>query len=208
MSKFDVNSYFSNSYFVRKNPFSIRLQQQRIRLSSILELIRETAIIECSSPIEIAALALQLLANEVDNRNVAKVTKEIISSGGFSGQSLYYVPVDKALFLLDLLEIGRRKYTQLRQTLLPENVNFPSHSKVVDLRNVLTLRNSIQLYPNPQQPIGVHTPYFVQVYQTLERILTTLNPLTDDEFPLTFRIADGLDGSGCHSIYNHSNSNK
>ena len=113
---------------VRKNLFSILLQQQRIRLSSILELIRETAIIECPSPIEIAALALQLLANEVDNRNIAKVAKEIISSGGFSGQSLNYVPVDKASFLLDLLEIGRRKYTQLRQTILPENVNFPSHS--------------------------------------------------------------------------------
>ena len=125
---------------VRKNLFSIRLQQQRIRLSSILELIRETVIIECSSPIEIAAPVLQLLANEVDNRNIAKVAKEIISSSGFSGQSLNYVPVDKALFLLDLLEIGRRKYTQLRKTLLPENVNFPSHSKVVDLRNVLTIK--------------------------------------------------------------------
>ena len=109
---------------VWKNLFSIRLQQQHIRLSFILELIRETTIIECSSPIEIAALALLLLAKEVDNRNIAKVAKEIISSGGFSGQILNYVPVDKALLLLDLLEISRRKYTQLRQTYLPENVNF------------------------------------------------------------------------------------
>ena len=192
---------------IRKNLFSIRLQQQRVRLSSILELIRETAIIEGYSPIEIAALALQLLANEVDNRKVAKVAKEIISSGGFSGLSLIYVPVEKALFLLDLLEIGGRKYTQLRQTLLPENIHFPPHSKVMDLRNVLVSRNLIQLYPNPQQPIGVHTPYSVQVHQTLERILTTLNPLNNEEFPLTFRIADGLDGSGCNNIYNHSNSN-
>ena len=118
-----------------------------------------------------------------------------------------YVPVDKALFLLDLLEIGRRKYTHLRQTLLPENISFPSYSKVVDLRNFLTSSNSMQLYPNPHQPIGVQTPYFVQVQQTLEIILTTMNPLDDEEFPLTFRIADGLDGSGCHTIYNQNNTN-
>ena len=89
---------------VRKNLFSIRLQQQRVRLSSILEMIGETAINEDSSPIEIAALALQHLANEVDNRKVAKVAKEIISSSGFSGLSLNYVPVEKALFFLIYLK--------------------------------------------------------------------------------------------------------
>ena len=94
--------------------------------------------IEGSTPVEIAALALQLLVNEDDNRQFAKVVKEIISSGGFSGINLEYVPVDKALFLLDLLEIGRRKCTHLRQTLLPENISFPSYSKVADLRNLLT----------------------------------------------------------------------
>ena len=36
------------------------------------------------------------------------------------------LPVDKALFLIDMLEMGRRKYTQLRQTLLTENINFIS----------------------------------------------------------------------------------
>ena len=28
-----------------------------------------------------------------------------------------------------------------------------------------------------------------------------------DEFPLTFQIADGLDGSGCHTIYDQQNTN-
>ena len=162
---------------VRKNLFSVRLQQQRIRLSSILEQIREIAGFEGSTSVEIAALVLQLLVNEEDNRKIAKVAKDIIKGGGFTGRYTNYVSVDKALFLLDLLEIGRRKYTQLRQTLLPENISFPSHSRVVELRDVLVSRISIQLYPSPQQPIGVHTPYFIQVTQTLERILTTLNPL-------------------------------
>ena len=77
--------------------------------------MRETSIIEGSTPVEIAALVLQLFANESDNRKTAKIAKEIISSGGFSGINLSFVPVDKALFLLDMLEMGRRKYTQLRQ---------------------------------------------------------------------------------------------
>ena len=194
---------------VKKNLFSLQLQQQRIRLSSILEQIRETAIMEGSTPLEIAALVLQLLANECDNRKIAKLAKEVISSGGFSGITLSYVPVDKAIFLLDMLEMGRRKYAQLRQTLLAENIHSPSHSKVLDLRNVLVSSDLIQLYPNPHQPIGVQTPYYLQVQQTLERILTTLSPLDPEEFPLQFRIADGLDGSGCHTIYNqlHTNTN-
>ena len=178
---------------VRKNLFSLQLQQQRLRLSFLLEQVRETSTIEGSTPVEIAALVLQLLANESDNRKTAKIAKEIISSGGFSGINLSYVPVDKALFLLDMLEMRRRKYTQLRQTLLTENIHFPSHSKVIDLRNILISRESIQLYPNPHQPIGVQTPYYLQVQQTLERILTTLSPLNIEEFPLKFRIADGLD---------------
>ena len=67
----------------KKNLFSLRLAQ-RIRLSSLLEQMRETVTIEGSTPVEIAALALQLWASEDDNRKIAKVAKEIISSGGFS----------------------------------------------------------------------------------------------------------------------------
>ena len=140
------------------------------------------SIIEGYTPVEIAALVLQPLANESDNRKTAKirVTKEIISSGGFSGIDLSYVPVDKALFSLDMLEMGRRKYTQLRQTLATENIHFPSHSKVIDLRIILISGESIQLYPNPHQLIGVQTPYYLQVQQTLERILTTSRVLSSE----------------------------
>ena len=89
---------------VTKNLFSLQLQQQRLRLSFLLEQVRETSTIEGSTPVEIAALVLQLLANESDNRKTAKIAKEIISRGGFSGINLSYVPVDKALFLLDILK--------------------------------------------------------------------------------------------------------
>ena len=77
-------------YNAKKNLVSLRLAQQRIRLSSLLEQMRETATIEGYTPVEIAALALQLWASEDDNRKIAKVSKEIISSGGFSGINLNY----------------------------------------------------------------------------------------------------------------------
>ena len=103
--------------------------------------------------------------------------------------------------------MGRRKYTQLRQTLLPDNIVFPSYSKLADLRDIVISRPSICLYPDPVKPIGVHLPYFLQVKRTLERILSTIDQRSSEEFPLTFKIADGLDGSGCHTIYNQPQTN-
>ena len=119
------------------------------------------------------------------------------------------VPIDKALFVLDLVGVGRRIYTQLRQSLIAESIIFPSYSKVVDVRNILISRPSIHLYPDTIQPIGVYTSYFLQVQKTLERILSTINLPASEEFTLTFRIADCLDGCGCLNIYNlqHTNTN-
>ena len=193
----------------RKSLFSVSLQQQRTRLSFILEQLKEVAAIENSCPVVIAALSLQLLANEEDNRQVALVAKQIVANGGFSNLNDKVVPLDKALFVLDLVGVGRRIYTQLRQTLIPKSIIFPSYSKVADLRNILISRPSIHLYPDTIQPIGVYTSYFLQVKKTLERILSTINLPASEEFLLTFRIADGLDGSGCHNIYNqqHTNTN-
>ena len=202
----NLSSLGSSDFDARKPLLKISLQQQRTRLSSILKQLKETAIAENTTPIEIAALLLQLIVNEEDNRPVAKVANDMVS-GSFSNHTNQLVPVDKALFILDLLEVGRRKYTQLRQTLLGDDIIFPSYSKVADLRNLIILRHSRSLYPDPVKPIGVYTPYSLQVQQTLERILSTADLPTSEDFPLTFRIADGLDGSGCHTIYNQQHTN-
>ncbi|KAI6661850.1 hypothetical protein LOD99_9802 [Oopsacas minuta] len=63
---------------------------------------------------------------------------------------------------------------------------FPILQKVADLRDVTISRSNITLYLNPAKPID--------------------RP-TSEEFPLTFKIADGLDGSGCHTIYNQPTTN-
>ncbi|KAI6661849.1 hypothetical protein LOD99_9801 [Oopsacas minuta] len=87
----------------RKNidDLSLSLQQQRTRLSSLLECIKPLSVIENTTEICIVALSLQLLANEENNRQVATAPKDIIVSGGFGNLSDKHVPVDKALFLLD-----------------------------------------------------------------------------------------------------------
>ena len=53
----------------------------------------------------------------------------------------------------------------------------------------------------------VYSPYSLQIQQTLERILSTVVLTTSEDFPLIFRIADGLDGSGYHTIYNQQHTN-
>ena len=101
----------------RKDLDNITLQQQRVRLSSVLDSIRVLAEIENTSQVKIAALALQLLSNKIDDRQIAKVSKSIVYDkfhGQFGKTLKKEVDVNKSLFLLDLLEIGKRKYTQLR----------------------------------------------------------------------------------------------
>ena len=105
-----------------------------------------------------------------------------------------------------MLEIGRRKYTNLRHHLLSSDVYFPAYHKTVEQRNSIILRNIIRLYPNPATPVSSHVPFAQNVLHTLHRILTIPSPAAQD-FPLRFQIADALDGSGSHRIYNHSNTN-
>ena len=192
----------------RKTLDHLSMQQQRSRLSSVLESIKSLSLIENTSEIKIAALALQLLSNLTENRGIAKVSKSIVYDkfpGQFGNILKKELDVSKALFLVDMLEIGRRKYTNLH--LLSSDIYFPAYHKVVEQRNSIILRNIIQLYPNPATPVGAHVPYAQYVRHTLDRILFTIPPPAAQDFPLRFQIADGLDGSGSHRIYNQSSTN-
>ena len=86
-------------------------------------------------------------------------------------------------------------------------VNFPAFNKLVDFRDNVILRSHIHTYPNPSKPIGVCTSYILFVKQTVERIMSTLIPPSDQDYPLSFRMAGGLDGSGSHAIYNQECTN-
>ncbi|KAI6655659.1 hypothetical protein LOD99_1799 [Oopsacas minuta] len=179
----------------RKSIDNLTMQQQRSRLSNVLESIKALSIVENTSEIKIAALALQLLSNQTKQREIAKVSKSVVYdkfSGQFGKLLKKELDVTKTVFLLDLLEIGRRKYTQLRYHLLSSDIRFPAYYRIVEETNSIILRSDIQMYPNPETPLGAY------VHATAT---------SSQDFPLQFQIADGLDGSGSHTVYNQSNTN-
>ena len=73
----DVNDIPTISAHHRKNLIDLSLQQ-RSRLSSVLESIRLLSDIEKISENKIVALALQLLSNQTDNRELAQVSKSTV----------------------------------------------------------------------------------------------------------------------------------
>ena len=84
------------------------MQQQRSRLSGVLESIKSLAIIENTSEGKIAPLALQLFSNLTENRGIGKVPKSIVYEkfpGQFGFTSKKELDVGKALFLVDMLDI-------------------------------------------------------------------------------------------------------
>ena len=106
------------------------MKQQRSRLSNVLDSIRVLIEIENISEIKIAAFALQLVSNQSDARQVANVSKLIVTDnfpGDFGKVVKKDVDVDKSLFLLDMLEIGKRKILKLRQHLLSSYIQFPAY---------------------------------------------------------------------------------
>ena len=88
---------------------------------------------------------------------------------------------------------------------ISSEVQFPAYYKVVTHRNNILLRPYLRCYPNPTAPVGIHVPYATFVQHTFNRLMTTLTPPLAEDFPLNMRIADGLDSSGSHRVYNQHN---
>ena len=80
------------------------MQRQLSRLSSVLESIKPLSIIENTSEIKIAPLALQLLSHQTNDREIAKVSKSIVYDKfpGQFGNILKQLDISKAVFLVDI----------------------------------------------------------------------------------------------------------
>ena len=50
--------------------------------------------------------------------------------------------------------------------------------------------------------IGTSVSYHSILSLTIQRLLSTLDPVPDSHYPLKVKISDGLGGSGCHQTYN------
>ena len=186
----------------RKPLSQITLKAIRTRLNPLLNLIDTIAQKEEVEAKTIATYALMLISNVSKDVNTSNVCKEIISKGTF-GNEMVCMPIDKSAFLLDLLEIGCRKYTNFKRLCKSERISFPSYSKVALYRQNVNLTNELVFVHNElNTAIGIAISYRQILHQSLLRLFEIIPPLTDSQYPLTINIADGLDGSGCHQIYN------
>ena len=186
---------------MRKHLSDLTLKGLRFRLAQLLRLINLIADREEVDARTISAYALQLISNYSKDVSTANLCKEIISEGAFADLSKK-IPIDKSTFLLDLLEIGKKKYTSFRSICKSEQINFPSYSQLAECRNNAVLVNELEYIRNVQNfTIGIALSYRRILFQTLSRLFLTLSPFTHSEFALFVKIADGLDGFGSHQIY-------
>ena len=178
------------------------LKGLRVRLISLLNFINQIAEKEEVDSKTIAAYALQSVSNQNHDQNTSTFCKEIILTCSF-GKTGRPISIEKATFLLDQLDIGKQKYIDLRRLLKVDDILFPAYRDVALYRADITLANELQFFCNSDQvTIGVCISYHMLLKQTVSRLLSILPELENDQFPLTMRISDGLDGSGSHQVYN------
>ena len=106
-----------------------------------------------------------------------------------------------------MMEIGERKHTDFRRLCLSERFSFPAYKNIASFRSDITLTNEVKVMNNYGYSIGVGVSYSKLLHKTIEIILMIIQPVSDCQFLLTLFIADGLDGSGSHRIYNQINQN-
>ena len=190
----------------RKPLSELTLKSVRLRLSSLLNLIEILAEKEQTTPTEIAACALQMISNDKHDAKTACVCKEIISQGTYSPTSI--MPLEKSVFLLDLLKIGKRKYTDFRLLCKQEGLIFPQYVKLAEYPSDIVLSNElVYLQKAVSGNIGIAISYRSILRQIISRLVQTIPHIDASKYPLTFKVSDWLDGSGCYNEYNQLQDN-
>ena len=167
-----------------------------IRLDSLMSHLKTVAEKEKVSPKTIATYLLKLCSQKERDFSSSKLCKEIITKGNYS-TICSTLCCDKAAFLMDSLEIGKLKYIKLRRILLTEGFKLPGYNRLAIHRANICLISDIHLVKR-DYPIGVGISYRLLLTNTIDRILSYTNYVN---YPVEVRISDGLDGSGCHRLY-------
>ena len=109
----------------------------------------------------------------------------------------------KSIFLLSQLDIGKRKYVDLKRVCKTEGIIFPSYKYLTLYRKHITLDQELKnIRDQSQVSIGIGISYQLIIKQTISRLVETLATFINSDFPLTFTETDGLDGCGSHPVYN------
>ena len=149
----------SRSIDSRKPISDLTFQSVRTHLSVLLGHIFFLSDRENTGPKTIAALALQSVCNATYDWESAAISREI-ASGNVGNQSKEF-PLEKAAFLFDLLEIGKKKYTDLRRICNSEEIRFPGYVRVAAHRNGIASANSMEMLHN-EHGVAMVSAYHIQ----------------------------------------------
>ncbi|KAI6661186.1 Dna-mediated transposase [Oopsacas minuta] len=171
----------------------------RSRLSSLLTHLEKVAVQENVSSKELSCYLMMLCSQTEYDFTTTKFCKEIIAKGSF-GPVCNKLTCDKAAFLMDSLEIGKKKYIDLRRFLLSD-VQLPGYNRLATYRSQICLTNDI-FSVDREHRVGIAVSYKKLLTRTVNRILTaSANEIPSASNPKRIRISDGLDGSGSHRVY-------
>ena len=191
----------------RKHILAITMESLTKRLAILLEHITFIAGRESVDPKRIASMTLEIFANRDYDRKTSEICKEIISTGNYAPSSCI-LNFDKAAALIDILEIGKRKYTELQLLCKPEGFIIPTYKKISSYSHQLVLSTDIEIVKQTNgYPVGAAINYSKIISKTTERIVEIIGPIDAIHYPLTVHVADGLDGPGSHKVYNQIHTN-
>ena len=126
----------------------------------------------------ITTYALMLIYNLCKDVNTSKVCKQIITKGSFA-KEINFMSIDKSVFLLDFLEIGRRNIPTLIVFVI-----FLSYSKLAQYRYNVNIINELVFIHNEMNiSIFVVASYERIRYNSLICLFETFPPLSDSQFP-------------------------
>ena len=190
----------------RKHICTITKESLKNRLSILLDHVAFIAERESVTAKQIAAMSLELIANKDYDRKTSEVRKEIAETEVLAEKNCK-LQFDKAAALIDILEIGKRKFTELRVICKPEGFTIPTYNKLAIYRRELALSSHVETVSHHDgYPIGVCIAYSKILTFTTERLTKQLS-IDTTKFPLTIDVADGLDGSGSYKVYNQLQTN-
>ena len=89
-----------------------------------------------------------------------------------------------------------------------EGLIFPQYVELAEYGSDIVLSNElVYLQKAVSGNIGIGISYRSILRQTISRLVQTIPHIDESKYPLTFKVSDGLDGSGCHNEYNQLQDN-
>ena len=168
-------------------------RQEYRRLEPLVEMIKEIAEEEQTTPAYLLGRALQKMYYKTDKR-ITSIAKLLMNNSLVTKLS-----PESASNLKNYNNLGREGYQRVVRALRSTDIDvFPSWKSLRSFESDITPT----IHPL-NDGLGVEFSYEDALTKTTERILESLDELPEEN-TLTLYVKDGLDGSGSHSIFNQN----